>query len=163
MTTIPDLLSADVIGHLANSADVIGFGIAGACAALEAHAAGADVLIIERASSGGDASALSAGIFYLGGGTPVQSAVGVSDTPDDMYRFLMASTGAPDAAVVRRFCNDSVEHFSWLESQGVPFERTYYKDKAVIAPTSECLASTGSEKVWPYRDIAIPVPRCEGR
>lgn len=44
---------------------VVGLGAAGACAALEAHRAGADVQIIERASGGGGASAQSEGIFYL--------------------------------------------------------------------------------------------------
>ena len=158
---IPDLLrSADVPGW-DDTADVliIGYGISGACAALEARGAGADVLVLERASGGGGASALSAGIFYLGGGTGVQQAVGCDDDADWMYRFLMASTHAPDPRIVRRFCDDSVAHFDWLEEQGVPFERSWYKDKAVIAPTSECLASTGNEKVWPYLEIAPPVPR----
>ena len=117
------------------------------------------MLVLERASGGGGASALSAGIFYLGGGTGVQKAVGCDDDANWMYRFLMASTHAPDPRIVRRFCDDSVAHFDWLEEQGVPFERSWYKDKAVIAPTSECLASTGNEKVWPYFEIAPPVPR----
>lgn len=161
MTTTPELLRESQIAAWNDTADVIviGYGIAGACAALEARRAGADVLVIERASGGGGASALSAGIFYLGGGTAVQKAVGYDDTPEDMFKFLMASTGAPDARMVRRFCDDAAAHFDWLESQGVPFERTYYKDKAVIAPTSDCLASTGNEKAWPYYTFAKPVPR----
>ncbi|MEZ5597193.1 MAG: FAD-dependent oxidoreductase [Pseudomonadales bacterium] len=161
MTHIPQLLRADAVDTWTETADVvvIGYGIAGACAALEARQAGADVLVLERASGGGGASALSAGIFYLGGGTAVQNAVGYTDTPDDMFNFLMASTGAPDALLVRRFCDEAAGHFDWLEAQGVPFERTYYKDKAVIAPTSDCLASTGNEKVWPYYLFAAPVPR----
>ncbi|WP_369075231.1 FAD-binding protein, partial [Aromatoleum toluclasticum] len=57
----------------------------GACAALEARRAGADVLVVERASGGGGASAMSSGIFYLGGGTAVQKAAGYEDTPDEMY------------------------------------------------------------------------------
>ena len=85
--------------------------------------------------------------------------MGYDDTPDDMYNFLMASTGAPDAVMVRRFCDEAAAHFDWLEAQGIPFERTYYKEKAVIAPTSDCLASTGNEKVWPYYLFAKPVPR----
>jgi 3-oxo-5alpha-steroid 4-dehydrogenase len=161
MTNTPELLRESQIAAWNDTADVIiiGYGIAGACAALEARRAGADVLVIERASGGGGASALSAGIFYLGGGTAVQKAVGYDDTPEDMFKFLMASTGAPDARMVRRFCDDAAAHFDWLEAQGVPFERTYYKDKAVIAPTSDCLASTGNEKAWPYYTFAKPVPR----
>jgi glycine/D-amino acid oxidase-like deaminating enzyme len=55
---------------------ILGYGIAGACAALEARRAGGDVLVVERANGGGGASALSSGIFYIGGGTPVQAAAG---------------------------------------------------------------------------------------
>jgi len=161
MAKIAELLQAEHVPkwHLTADVVIIGFGIAGACAALEARRAGADVLVIERASGGGGASSLSAGIFYLGGGTSVQKAVGYDDTPDDMFKFLMASTGAPDATMVRRFCDAAATHFDWLEAQGVPFERTYHKDKSVVAPTSECLATTGNEKVWPYYTFANPVPR----
>ena len=138
---------------------IIGFGIAGACAAIEARHAHADVLVVERASGGGGASALSGGIFYLGGGTPVQEATGHQDDPENMFKYLMASTGAPDPKIVRRFCEGSVEHFQWLEDHGVPFERSYYDDKAVIPPGTYCLCDTGNEKMWPYYEVADPVPR----
>ena len=49
-------LEADVV--------VIGFGAAGSVAALEAAAAGADVLVIDRFGGGG-ATALSGGIVYV--------------------------------------------------------------------------------------------------
>ena len=156
-----EILSPSTIEHWDDTADVlvIGYGIAGACAALEARRAGANVLVIERASGGGGASALSAGIFYFGGGTDVQIAAGYEDTPDNMFDFLMASTGAPDAHLVRRFCDHSVAQFDWLKAQGVPFNRGHYKGKSVIAPTDDCLASTGNEKLWPFSKIARPVPR----
>ncbi len=138
---------------------VIGYGIAGACAALEARRTGGDVLVLERSSAGGGASALSSGIFYLGGGTAVQQACGFDDSADNMYRFMLASMGSEDADLVQRYCGDNVEHFNWLEAQGIPFERSYYKDKAVFLLSTEGLISTGNEKVWPYREIARPVPR----
>lgn len=143
--------SADVI--------VIGYGIAGACAALEARRHGGDVLVVERASAGGGASALSSGLFYLGGGTAVQQACGYDDSADNMYRFMVASMGTENAAMIRRYCDDNVAHFDWLEAQGVPFERTSFKGKAVFLLTTEGLMSTGNEKVWPYREIAKPAPR----
>lgn len=138
---------------------VIGYGIAGACAALEAARGGAQVMVLERASGGGGASALSSGIFYLGGGTPVQQACGYQDDAEEMYRFLAASMEAENKHALRRFCDGSVEHFNWLEAQGVPFERTSYKGKAVFLNTTECLFSTGNEKVWPYYLAARPAPR----
>jgi len=156
-----EILSSSTIAHWDETADVlvIGYGIAGACAALEARRAGADVMVIERASGAGGASALSAGIFYFGGGTDVQRVAGYEDTPDNMFDFLMASTGAPDAHLVRRYCDHSVAQFDWLEEQGVPFTRGHYKGKSVIAPTADCLASTGNEKLWPFNHAARPVPR----
>ncbi|GAA3165370.1 hypothetical protein GCM10020255_050600 [Rhodococcus baikonurensis] len=50
---------------------VVGFGVAGASAALEAVAAGSSVLAIDRALGGG-ASTISGGIYYAGGGTVIQ-------------------------------------------------------------------------------------------
>ena len=145
--------------HDACDVAVIGYGIAGACAALEARKAGADVLVIERASGGGGTSAISCGIFYLGGGTPVQAACGYHDTPENMYRYLAATIEPLDPAPLRAFCDDSVEHFHWLETQGVPFERTGFTGKAMFLMSTECLLGTGNEAVWPFRDIATPVPR----
>lgn len=144
-----------------DEADVIvcGYGIAGACAALEARRQGGDVLVIERASAGGGASALSSGIFYMGGGTSVQEACGFEDDPDNMYRYMIASMGAENAHLVRKYCDNNVEHFNWLEAQGVPFERSYYKDKAVYLLSTEGLLCTGNEYLWPYSEISRPVPR----
>lgn len=161
MSEIADPIRTRDVSLWNDTADilVIGYGIAGACAALEARRAGADVLVIERASGGGGASAISCGIFYLGGGTPVQAACGYHDTPDNLYRYLEASIQPSNPDPLRIFCEGSVEHFIWLEAQGIPFERTSYDGKAMFLMSTECLLSTGNESVWPFRDIATPVPR----
>ncbi len=138
---------------------VVGYGIAGACAALEARRQGGDVLVVERAGAGGGASALSSGLFYLGSGTAVQQACGYEDDAQNMYRYMIASMGSENAAMIRRYCDDNVEHFNWLEAQGVPFERSCFKGKAVFLLSTEGLLSTGNEKLWPYCEIARPVPR----
>ncbi|MET0546567.1 MAG: FAD-dependent oxidoreductase [Caulobacterales bacterium] len=158
---LPVLKRESEIGAWAFDADVVivGFGIAGACAALEAKAAGADVLVLERASAGGGTSALSSGIFYLGGGTPVQQACGVEDDADNMYRYMLTACGVSDPALLRTFCDGNVAHFNWLESQGVPFERSYFKGKHLCPPSKEGLVGTGNEKVWPNRDAARPAAR----
>jgi 3-oxo-5alpha-steroid 4-dehydrogenase len=138
---------------------ILGYGIAGACAALESRRAGGDVLVVERSSGGGGASSLSSGIFYFGGGTQVQAAAGFADTPDNMYRFMIANMGSEQAHLIRAYCDGNVEHFEWLEAQGVPFERSYYPKKTVFLLSTEALMWSGNEKVWPYRDVATPVPR----
>ncbi|MET0998584.1 MAG: FAD-binding protein [Marmoricola sp.] len=138
---------------------VVGFGIAGACAALEAARAGASVILLERASEYGGTSAMSGGHFYLGGGTAVQQATGVEDSAEEMFKYLMAVSLEPDEAKIRAFSEDSVEHFDWIEALGMEFERSLYEKKAVIQPGTEGLMFTGNEKVHPFRDIARPAPR----
>jgi succinate dehydrogenase/fumarate reductase flavoprotein subunit len=138
---------------------VVGLGMAGACAAIEARAAGASVLVLERGSGVNGTTTNAAGHFYLGGGTPVQLACGFEDTVQDMYDYLTAVTPDPVPEKIRLYCDQSVDHFHWLEAHGVPFDRSYYPFKSVVQPTRECLIWTGNEKVWPYRDQARPAPR----
>lgn len=138
---------------------VIGFGIAGGCAALEAARAGARVVLLERAAMHGGTSAMSGGHFYLGGGTAVQEATGHEDSAEAMYDYLMAVSADPDPAKVRAYCEGSVEHFDWLEALGFTFERSFYPEKAVIQPGTQGLMYTGNEKVHPFRDLATPAPR----
>ena len=75
---------------------VLGFGCAGAAAAIAAAQVGGEVLLVERSGGAGGASALSGGWIYLGGGTPVQRACGFSDSAEEMERFLLVALG-PEA------------------------------------------------------------------
>jgi 3-oxo-5alpha-steroid 4-dehydrogenase len=85
-TAVPQTwdIQADVV--------VVGFGAAGACAALEATAAGRDVVVLDRFAGGG-ATALSGGVIYAGGGTPHQLAAGVRDSPEAMVSYLSLEVG----------------------------------------------------------------------
>lgn len=161
MTRMSPPIQVNDVTDWAHSCDVVvvGAGVAGTCAALEAHRAGAKVLVVERASGGGGASATSEGIFYLGGGTDVQAACGYEDSAEDMYNFMRASTSTDDDDKLRFYCDNSVEHFHWLEAQGVPFERRAFEGKAVAVYTGEGLLYTGNEKAWPYNEQAKPAPR----
>src|SRR5262245_66295155 len=109
----PDLV-ADVV--------VVGFGAAGACAAIEAATAGASVVVLDRFGGGG-ATALSGGVVYAGGGTPHQRAAGVDDTPGAMYDYLRTEVGdAVSPATLRDFCDGSTAMLEWLSELGVLFE-----------------------------------------
>lgn len=138
---------------------VVGFGMAGACAAIEALQAGASVTIVERTAGCTGSTSAASGHFYLGGGTAVQTACGFEDSPEAMARYLEATSLAPDRKKIALYAEGSVEHFNWLEAQGIPFERSYYPTKNVVQPGRECLIWTGNEQVWPYRELATPAPR----
>ena len=159
-TALPDVLPASVLAD-APSYDVVvvGFGIAGGCAALEAARAGARVLLLERSAVHGGTSSMSGGHFYLGGGTAVQKATGHEDSVEEMYKYLVAVSKEPEHDKIRAYCEGSVEHFDWLEALGFEFERSYFPDKAVIQPGTEGLMFTGNEKLWPYKEQAVPAPR----
>ncbi|HEY9241302.1 MAG TPA: FAD-binding protein [Streptosporangiaceae bacterium] len=158
---LPATLPPSVLAGSADAYDVavIGFGIAGGCAALEAARAGARVLVLERAAVPGGTTCLAGGHFYLGGGTPVQQATGHPDSAGEMYKYLVAAAKEPEHDKIRAYCDGSVEHFHWLEALGFQFERSYYPAKAVIQPGTEGLMFTGNEQVWPFRELARPAPR----
>ncbi len=160
-SALPEPLPASVLAGPAESCDVlvIGFGIAGGCAALEAARAGARVLLLERAGVHGGTSCMAGGHFYLGGGTAVQQATGHQDSAEEMYKYLTAVSKEPEPAKIRAYCDGSVGHFGWLESLGFQFERSYFPGKAVIQPGTEGLMFSGNENVWPFRDLAVPAPR----
>ena len=158
---LPATLDGNALIDSSDEVDVviIGFGIGGGCAAVTAAAAGARVLVLERAAVAGGTTAMAGGHFYLGGGTAVQQATGHPDSADEMYSYLVAMSREPEHDKIRAYCDGSVEHFNWLEDLGVHFERSYYPNKAVIQPNTEGLMYTGNEKVWPFKDLAVPAPR----
>jgi succinate dehydrogenase/fumarate reductase flavoprotein subunit len=158
---LPAPLPASVLGDGSERHDVvvIGFGIAGGSAALEAARAGARVLLLERAAVHGGTTCMAGGHFYLGGGTAVQQATGHQDSAEEMYKYLVAASKEPEHDKIRAYCEGSVEHFGWLEALGFEFERSYFPGKAVIQPGTEGLMFTGNEKVWPFREQAKPAPR----
>ncbi|MHA7664310.1 FAD-binding protein [Mycolicibacterium sp. HS_4_1] len=161
MQTVPETVDAVDVTEWSDEADVvvIGFGIAGGCAAVSAAAAGAKVLVLEKAAAAGGTTSMAGGHFYLGGGTAVQQATGHDDTADEMYKYLVAVAHDPEHDKIRAYCDGSVEHFNWLEDLGFQFERSYYPGKVVVPPGTEGLSYTGNEKVWPFCEQAIAAPR----
>ena len=141
---------------------VVGFGAAGACAALEAAAAGCSVLILDRFGGGG-ATALSGGVVYAGGGTPQQRAAGVTDTPEAMLGYLRTEVGdAVPQTTLREFCDGSVAMLAWLEVHGVPFEGSLCPDKTSYPTNRHYLYYSGSElsaAAAPGTGTGPPAPR----
>ncbi|HEY3975995.1 MAG TPA: FAD-binding protein [Streptosporangiaceae bacterium] len=136
---------------------VVGFGAAGACAALEAAGAGARVIVLDRFGGGG-ATALSGGVVYAGGGTRQQDEAGVSDSPEAMLEYLRGEVGdAVSPATLREFCDGSRAMLAWLEGHGVPFEGSLCPDKTSYPTNRHYLYYSGSELA--AGGAAPPAPR----
>lgn len=138
---------------------VIGFGAAGACAAIEAADGGASVLVVDRFRGGG-ATAISGGVVYAGGGTSHQIEAGYDDRVESMLDYLRLETGDVVAEeTLQRFCAQSAENLRWLESHGVPFEASMAPRKTSYPTDDHYLYYSGNELAPPYRDKAAPAPR----
>jgi len=104
---------------------VVGYGGAGAAAAIEAHDNGAAVCILEKASVAGGSTAMSGGII-VGAGTSVQRARGITDSPEEMYKYFRAAgRGLDDPDMVKVLCENSAPNIEWLIGMGMEFKYLY--------------------------------------
>lgn len=139
---------------------VVGFGAAGAAAAIEAADHGARVLVLDRGYGGG-ATALSGGIVYAGGGTAEQHAGGYHDSAENMRAYLQQEVGdAVSAQTLDQFCRQSTALIEWLKAQGVQFRGGPVSSYKTSYPTDDYyLYYSGNEKAYPYLQHAEPAPR----
>jgi fumarate reductase flavoprotein subunit len=133
---------------MANDYDVIviGGGGAGMCAALEAHDAGARVLLVEAAEKLGGSTALSGGVYYAAG-TSVQRAAGVDgDKADAMFEYAMTlNQWRVDPAIVRRLSDGAAPGVEWLLSLGVEFRpQALYKSGVESIPRGHQAHGSGA-------------------
>ena len=141
---------------------VIGFGAAGACAAIEAADAGAHVTLFERNSGSGGASGLSGGGIYIGGngGTDAQRAAGFEDSTGDFERYLKLAGGpCANDAKCEVYAREALDHYAWLKAQGVPYRGNYLPGKLIEPADDSTLIWSGSEAAAPFCNLAKPAPR----
>lgn len=102
--------SADVV--------IVGAGGAGMTAAIEARAAGASVIVLEKSASvGGNTLATQSGINAVG--SDLQKAAGVTYTVDQFVQTQTNPHARPD--LVRTLAKNSAAAISWLQGLGVQF------------------------------------------
>lgn len=164
MAAVHDLdpIEARLVPQWSDAADVVvlGGGAAGASAALEASAAGVDVLVLNAADDWGGAAVRAGGSIYLGGGTALQRACGVDDTAENMFAFLCEATGPdPDRAKLATYCENSREHFDWLVRHGVEFAPRLWDEPCWAAPRGYGLMYTGGEAAYPFAECFAPAAR----
>lgn len=138
---------------------IAGSGAAGISAAIEARRHGAEVLVLEKFQIPGGSSSLSGGVCYLGGGTPLQKALGFEDSIEDMYNYVIDASG-PYASQdkIQLYCESSLAHFQWLVDQGVVYSQRFSADKE-LSHGADSLYYSGNERCYPYSERIRPAPR----
>lgn len=140
---------------------IVGLGAAGTAAAVEACAAGLKVVAIEKADRAGGATVLSGGLIYLGGGTALQTKLGINDTPEDFKNYLAKALGvSADPDLMNTFCQMAPDMFDWCVQHGMKFEGGVDVTSHVVEPPDGvCLMFSGNERVPEFAKAAVPAPR----
>lgn len=138
---------------------VVGLGGAGAACALQSLEHGLSVIALDRFESGG-ATKMSGGVIYAGGGTQIQKAAGVEDTPKNMFNYLKLEVGdIVSDDCLRDFCEQSVPTIDWMRGHGVDMRPTLYAKKTSYPGPEYFLYHSDNSLVPSYAKHATPAAR----
>jgi succinate dehydrogenase/fumarate reductase flavoprotein subunit len=107
---------------------IVGSGIAGICAAIEAADAGSNVIVLEKDAQPGGCAKFSGGHMTVAG-THIQAQASVEDHPDWLYKDMMEDgemTAVPE--LIRKYVDAGPEHILWLEHLGIKFADNFQED-----------------------------------
>jgi len=100
---------------------IIGGGLAGFAAALEAVEAGAEVVLLEKQDDTGGSTALSSGCLAFAG-TDLQLGLNIEDSDELLFRDLReVGQFENDEALVRAYVQNQLSTYAWLRRHGVEF------------------------------------------
>ena len=111
-------------GEIPQSADVVilGAGIAGHCAALAAAEAGAQVLLLEKASQPGGSSAMAGGGFVFVG-TDLQKQAGYDEDAEYLRKGLFETgKNRNNPVLIDAFVRNQLEAYAFLVQHGAKFK-----------------------------------------
>ncbi|NDG48954.1 MAG: FAD-dependent oxidoreductase [Rhodospirillales bacterium] len=116
---MPDTTPRD--GSLETDVLVIGAGLAGFCASLEALAACREVMLLEKQEEVGGSTVLSGGAMAFAG-TEEQAAAGIADSSERLGEDLLkVGEHRNDPGLVAAYVSAQLETYRWLREQGVRF------------------------------------------
>lgn len=126
---------------------VIGAGIAGLSAAVEAKDQGANVILLEKQAVLGSSTTRSEG-FVQGADTQLQRDNGVEDTEESLFNDIMevyASEPMVDAELIRKAAFNSTELIQFLLDNGVVFNHleAISKNHPRNVPRNHCVEGGG--------------------
>lgn len=117
-TEVPEVVKKDQ--ELTTDVVVVGSGLAGISAAMEAREAGANVIVVEKLGRVGGNSVVSGGIVYATG-SPINGEY--DNNPEDMVEYYeMRSNGKADEELVRYGAENSGDTIAWMMENGVEFK-----------------------------------------
>ena len=98
---------------------IIGYGLSGAVAAIEAHDRGAEVIILEKSQYPGGCSILSGGMVLC------------ARNAEDATKYLIATSGGRvDESLIRPFAQDLADNEEYLRKLAQPYNATVKTRKA---------------------------------
>jgi len=129
---------------------VIGSGFAGLAAALEAHNAGAKVMILEKMKMPGGNSIINGGLIAAAG-SAAQKKDGIKDSPEKMFQdMLKAGRGLSHPDLARMVAEQSNDTFEWTIKIGAKYrEKPLQLGGHSVARTFRTNNSSGSGIVQP--------------
>ncbi|RLB99320.1 MAG: flavocytochrome c [Deltaproteobacteria bacterium] len=135
---------------------VVGSGLAGLAAAIEARIAGSDVLVLEKMKGYGGNSAISDGVMAAAG-TALQRRAGIVDSADRMAEDMRrAGLGLNQADLVHTVAQRSVEAFRWtIDFLGMTYQKRVDQFGGHSVPRCYTpLRRSGSQYIRPMLDKA---------
>jgi flavocytochrome c len=101
---------------------IVGAGMAGLCAAVEASAAGAKVIVLEKQAEIGGSSLLS-GCFMAFAETDFQKKLGIEDSTESLMEdFLAVGQHKNNRKLIEAYGAHQLATYNWLVDQGVQFQ-----------------------------------------
>ena len=148
-----------VAEHIEKEADivVVGGGVAGLTAAVEASAAGLNVVLIEKMGMLGGSTALSGGKI-LAAGSVFQKEQGIEDTPKQFYDFMIGmGDGLVNEDKLKMIAEKSAANIDWLMEQGVEFSGVLDTPNPAMKPNRGLTVASGSGLgfITPLEEVAV--------
>lgn len=129
---------------------VVGSGFAGLAAALEARAAGADTLVIDKMAVFGGNSIINGGDFSAAG-TPQQKAAGIEDSPELMLKDMMKAGGYINhPQLAKLVAEQSAATLAWCQDVvGAKFDRVNFHGGHSVKRSHQTTNRSGSGLINP--------------
>lgn len=135
---------------------VVGGGVAGLTAAIEASIDGANVLLIEKLAALGGSTALSEGRI-LAADSYLQREQGIVDTPEQFAQFMInLGDGLVNEEKLNWLANNSGPNIDWLVEQGVVFSDQITTPNPAMTPNRGLVVegATGINLIKPLESKA---------